>query len=73
MHYGVTMGEHVVIEADSFLMKGEMPEANTVWRGNPAKLVRFNRAQEQTAGRTELRDMVEADDLQLNVASVAAE
>ena len=73
VHYGVTMGEHVVIEADSFLMKGEMPEANTIWRGNPAKLVRFNRAQEQPAGRAELRDMVEADDLQLNVASVAAE
>ncbi len=73
VHYGVTMGEHVVIEADSFLMKGEMPEANTVWRGNPAKLVRFNRAQEQAVGRVEMLDMADADDLQLNVARVAAE
>jgi len=40
VHYGVTMGDHVVIDADSFLMKGETLESYTGWRGNPAKLVR---------------------------------
>ena len=42
VHYGVTLGDHVVIEADSFLMKGEVLDAHTVWRGNPAKLYRRN-------------------------------
>jgi hypothetical protein len=34
------MGDHVVLDADSFLMKGETPESYTGWRGNPAKLAR---------------------------------
>jgi len=40
VHYGVTMGNHVVLDADAFLMKGEVLEAHTGWRGNPAKLAR---------------------------------
>jgi len=40
VHYGVTMGDHVVLDADAFLMKGEVLEAHTGWRGNPAKLAR---------------------------------
>jgi acetyltransferase-like isoleucine patch superfamily enzyme len=44
VHYGVTMGDHVVLDADSFLMKGEVLESHTAWRGNPAKLAR-NHAQ----------------------------
>jgi non-ribosomal peptide synthetase-like protein len=40
VHYGVTMGDHVVLDADSFLMKGEVLESHTGWRGNPAKLAR---------------------------------
>jgi non-ribosomal peptide synthetase-like protein len=40
VHYGVVMGEHVVVDADSFVMKGETLEAHTGWRGNPAKMVR---------------------------------
>ncbi|MCZ7657756.1 MAG: amino acid adenylation domain-containing protein [Xanthobacteraceae bacterium] len=40
VHYGVTMGDHVVIDADSFLMKGETLDSHTGWRGNPARLVR---------------------------------
>jgi len=40
VHYGVCMADHVVLDADSFLMKGETPESYTGWRGNPAKLVR---------------------------------
>ena len=74
VHYGVTMGENVVLDADSFLMKGEVLDDHTVWRGNPAKLVRVNRAQEQTVGRT-ARETAPADDmLDLNIAaSVPAE
>jgi non-ribosomal peptide synthetase-like protein len=40
VHYGVRMGDHVVLDADSFLMKGEVLESHTGWRGNPAKMVR---------------------------------
>ncbi len=40
VHYGVTMGEHSMLDADAFLMKGEMVEPYGVWRGNPAKLHR---------------------------------
>ena len=40
VHYGVTMGDHVVLDADSFLMKGEILDSHTGWRGNPAKMVR---------------------------------
>ncbi|RAI44662.1 Pls/PosA family non-ribosomal peptide synthetase [Rhodoplanes roseus] len=40
VHYGVTLGEHVVIDTDAFLMKGEVVDAHTTWRGNPAKLFR---------------------------------
>jgi non-ribosomal peptide synthetase-like protein len=39
VHYGVTTGEQVIIDADSFLMKGETPAEKTVWRGNPATQV----------------------------------
>jgi non-ribosomal peptide synthetase-like protein len=41
VHYGVTMGDRVVLDADSFLMKGEVLESHTGWRGNPAKMVRM--------------------------------
>ncbi|WP_433557544.1 DapH/DapD/GlmU-related protein [Pseudonocardia xinjiangensis] len=37
VHYGVVMGERVVVEADAFLMKGEQPGADTRWQGNPAR------------------------------------
>jgi non-ribosomal peptide synthetase-like protein len=49
VHYGVTLGDHVVIDADSFLMKGEVVESHTAWRGNPAKLSRRNAASENKA------------------------
>ncbi|MBI3408899.1 MAG: amino acid adenylation domain-containing protein [Planctomycetes bacterium] len=39
VHYGVKIGDHVVIDPDSFVMKGETADANTIWRGNPAKMV----------------------------------
>jgi non-ribosomal peptide synthetase-like protein len=40
VHYGVCMGDHVVLDADSFLMKGEVLAPHTGWRGNPAKMTR---------------------------------
>ncbi|MEP9349210.1 Pls/PosA family non-ribosomal peptide synthetase [Xanthobacter sp. KR7-225] len=38
IHYGVVVGEGATVDADSFVMKGEMIEPRTSWRGNPAKL-----------------------------------
>ncbi|WP_214365403.1 Pls/PosA family non-ribosomal peptide synthetase [Pseudonocardia sp. H11422] len=40
VHYGTTLGEGVVIDADSFLMKGEEVAPGARWRGNPATEVR---------------------------------
>jgi non-ribosomal peptide synthetase-like protein len=39
-HYGVTMGDDVVLAADSFLMKGEEVPAGARWGGNPARELR---------------------------------
>ncbi len=39
VHYGVTLGENVIIDPDSFLMKGETAEASSIWQGNPARAV----------------------------------
>ncbi|MBV9290169.1 MAG: peptide synthetase, partial [Hyphomicrobiales bacterium] len=39
VHYGVTMGERTWLDADAFLMKGEMTPPGSRWRGNPARLV----------------------------------
>jgi non-ribosomal peptide synthetase-like protein len=36
IHYGVTMGDGAVLEASSFLMKGEEVPAHAWWGGNPA-------------------------------------
>ncbi len=38
--YGVAIGDNVVIEPDSFLMKGESPASGTMWGGNPAREMR---------------------------------
>lgn len=40
IHYGVVIGEGATVDADSFVMKGELIEPRTAWRGNPAKLHR---------------------------------
>jgi non-ribosomal peptide synthetase-like protein len=37
VHYGVRMGDDVVVEPDSFVMKGEVPEPGSTWGGNPAR------------------------------------
>ena len=36
VHYGVRLGDGAVLEADSFLMKGEQVPPCTRWAGNPA-------------------------------------
>jgi non-ribosomal peptide synthetase-like protein len=40
VHYGVTMGEGTVLEANSFLMKGGRTAPRSVWGGNPASETR---------------------------------
>jgi len=47
VHYDVRMGDHAVLDADSFLMKGEVVEPYTVWRGNPARMHRGNAVRQQ--------------------------
>ncbi|HVH22352.1 MAG TPA: Pls/PosA family non-ribosomal peptide synthetase, partial [Pseudonocardia sp.] len=42
VHYGVTMGDGSVLEADAFLMKGESVAPFAVWQGNPATEVRVS-------------------------------
>jgi non-ribosomal peptide synthetase-like protein len=44
VHYGVTMGERTRLDADAFLMKGEITPAGSRWRGNPARLISSARA-----------------------------
>ncbi len=39
VHYGVTMHEKTILDADSFLMKGKITPARSRWHGNPAKLI----------------------------------
>lgn len=43
VHYGVTVGDNVVLAPDSFLMKGEILPPDTAWGGNPAKAVPHGR------------------------------
>ena len=40
IHYGVELGDGAVLDADSFLMKGEHVPPGTWWRGNPAATAR---------------------------------
>ncbi len=49
VHYGVTMGEGAIVEADSFLMKGTEVPGRTRWHANPA--VELDTAHEITAAR----------------------
>ncbi len=39
VHYGTEMKDGSILEADSFLMKGEVMGENSVWEGNPAHAV----------------------------------
>jgi non-ribosomal peptide synthetase-like protein len=55
VHYGVTMGDASVAEADSFVMKGSELEPHAVWRGNPAMEVEAASPVRSTEGRSRLR------------------
>lgn len=37
LHYDVTLGDYVVIEQNSFVMKGEVVDEDSTWSGNPAR------------------------------------
>jgi len=37
LHYDVSLGDYVSIEQNSFVMKGEVIDDDTTWRGNPAR------------------------------------
>ncbi|NKX52711.1 peptide synthetase, partial [Arthrobacter deserti] len=39
VHYSVKMGDAAVLEADSFLMKGEEVPEGALYGGNPARLL----------------------------------
>ncbi|MBV8441444.1 MAG: peptide synthetase, partial [Hyphomicrobiales bacterium] len=45
VHYGVTMHDKTELDADSFLMKGEITPMGSRWRGNPARLVQRRAAE----------------------------
>ncbi|MFC3454930.1 Pls/PosA family non-ribosomal peptide synthetase [Amycolatopsis speibonae] len=49
VHYGVTMAEGAIVEADAFLMKGTTAPARTRWQANPA--VELDTAEIITAAR----------------------
>ena len=51
VHYGVTIGDGVVIAPDSFVMKGEEVPAGEHWGGNPAIEMRFPAALDRTPAR----------------------
>jgi non-ribosomal peptide synthetase-like protein len=74
IHYGVTMGERAIVDADSFVMKGEVLDAHSRWRGNPARLVH----QGAVAGGSVVRDAMDAtpsvdDEADAFVPRIAAE
>ena len=39
IHYGVKIGDNIILDPHSFLMKGETPNSNCRWQGNPAKRI----------------------------------
>jgi non-ribosomal peptide synthetase-like protein len=51
VHYGVTIGDGVVIAPDSFVMKGEEVPAGEHWGGNPAIEMRFPATLDRTPAR----------------------
>src|SRR5690606_37151093 len=53
VHYGMVVGDEAVIEAGSFLMKGETPLAKSRWGGNPARPVGHARGSALAPERTQ--------------------
>jgi non-ribosomal peptide synthetase-like protein len=39
LHYGVTFGDYVVLDPNSFVMKGETADPDDTWQGNPARSI----------------------------------
>ncbi len=60
VHYGVVMNDQAVLDANSFLMKGEVLDPHSVWRGNPAKPI--HRKQIQDKVQAELIDRLVKND-----------
>jgi non-ribosomal peptide synthetase-like protein len=58
VHYGVRMGEQSVLDADSFLMKGETLAPGSGWRGNPAKLHRSPAAKPRSVEGVGVKQLV---------------
>jgi non-ribosomal peptide synthetase-like protein len=69
VHYGVNMGRHVVLDADSFLMKGEILDASTHWCGNPARFLR----EKSTVGPKAASDLLLSSPLEAFIPRIAAE
>ncbi len=49
VHYGVTMGDGAVLDADAFLLKGEEIAPHGHWRGNPASALTSSPAPQPSA------------------------
>jgi non-ribosomal peptide synthetase-like protein len=55
VHYGVTVGDGVVLAPDSFVMKGEEVPAGALWGGNPSSEIRVPAAVVARQDRDESR------------------
>lgn len=52
IHYGVETGDGVIVQPDSFIMKGEVLDAATIWCGNPAKVAGRIRIEQVTSEKS---------------------
>ena len=60
VHYGVTIGDGVVLAPDSFLMKGEDVPSHAQWGGNPARQMRETPAAALPARRSRNKNRSDA-------------
>jgi non-ribosomal peptide synthetase-like protein len=70
VHYGVTMGDGSVLDADAFLMKGEQVPPRTFWAGNPAEEVP-GRSSELTIGSRSVIESLPAEPWFWDVSAAA--
>jgi non-ribosomal peptide synthetase-like protein len=73
VHYGVSMGSHVVLDADSFLMKGELLDEHTRWRGNPARLLNGMSTSNHAIGPDATTDLSPSSGVEVLIQKIAAE
>jgi non-ribosomal peptide synthetase-like protein len=73
VHYGVSMGQHVVLDADSFLMKGEILDAHSRWRGNPARLLRGRSTSDDAVGSNATTRLSSSGGAEAFIPRIAAE